>query len=246
MRVVNEGAPSVLILAPADGARVPAGREIPVRAESRDAAVLWMAVNGARRWSTGGDRLAGAWAPPPGTHTIVAVAEREGAPDAVDTVTIVAVADPAGQGPGPAPPPAGRGPDAAGPGAPVRGAAPRPGPVPAPAPTAAPRPLAGSAAAPPPARGAEPVPGAGGRPGGRAAAAPGGRPPAASASADRRRSPWARIIAGDLQTVAGAAALPLLLLLAAGAYALLQRFIDGGAKLAWRSRGRPDDVVVEF
>ncbi|WP_217915651.1 hypothetical protein [Miltoncostaea marina] len=45
---------------------------------------------------------------------------------------------------------------------------------------------------------------------------------------------------------AAAVAFPLLLLVAAGAYALLQRFIDGGKKLAWRGRGAADDQVIEF
>jgi hypothetical protein len=31
-----------------------------------------------------------------------------------------------------------------------------------------------------------------------------------------------------------------------GGYLLLQRFIDGGQKMAWRGRGRPDDTIVEF
>ena len=50
----------------------------------------------------------------------------------------------------------------------------------------------------------------------------------------------------SIEQVARAAAFPLLLLLAALAYAALQRYLDGGPKLAWRGRGRPDDVVVVF
>ncbi|WP_217921048.1 hypothetical protein [Miltoncostaea oceani] len=41
-------------------------------------------------------------------------------------------------------------------------------------------------------------------------------------------------------------AFPLLLVIAAAAYALLQRFIDGGQKLAWRGRGTPDDTMIDF
>jgi hypothetical protein len=46
--------------------------------------------------------------------------------------------------------------------------------------------------------------------------------------------------------VAWGAALPVLLILLGAGYLLLQRFIDGGQKLAWRGRGRPDDTIVEF
>jgi len=55
-----------------------------------------------------------------------------------------------------------------------------------------------------------------------------------------------RALFADPEGVAWGVALPLLLMIAGGAYLLLQRLIDGGQKLAWRGRGRPDDAVVEF
>ena len=48
------------------------------------------------------------------------------------------------------------------------------------------------------------------------------------------------------ERVAWVVAFPLLLMLAALAYALLQRFIDGGPKLAWRGRGTRRRPVIEF
>jgi hypothetical protein len=50
----------------------------------------------------------------------------------------------------------------------------------------------------------------------------------------------------DPEKVAWGAALPVLLILMGAGYLLLQRFIDGGQKLAWRGRGRPDDTIIEF
>jgi hypothetical protein len=71
----------------------------------------------------------------------------------------------------------------------------------------------------------------------------------AAPSADAGAGGWTaslRALLRDPERVAWTVALPLLLMIAAGAYLLLQRYVDGGQKLAWRGRGRPDDSVVEF
>ena len=239
VRVDNDAAPSVRIVSPADGARLPAGVPAAVRVESRDGERLWATVNGRRAWSVRADVIQGAWAPEPGPSRIVAVAERDGAPDAIAVAVVVGVAaGPAQAGAPPAPPP-----PPPGARAPKTGSARPPAALPT-----RPRPADGSpgaAASTPPA----PAPGAR-QP---AAVAPGGLPPAATparaASDGGDGGGWTaplRALLRDPERVAWTVALPLLLMIAAGAYLLLQRFVDGGQKLAWRGRGRPDDSVVEF
>jgi len=230
VRVTNEAAPRVWFVTPAEGARLPAGEDVEVRAASEGADRLWIAVDGTRRWSGGTDALTGIWTPGPGRHRLVAVAERDGAPDALASIDVEGVA--------PAP--------AAAPPGPPHGATPAP-----PDPSSSPSAPGPSGAFPPalPGRPVDPDPGDGiaPAPAQRSQAGPGG---AADVIADDRGGlgPIARVarFLSDPEKVAWTAAFPLLLLIAAGAYALLQRFIDGGQKLAWRARGRPDDVMVEF
>lgn len=113
VRVVNDAAPTVRIVTPGDGARLVAGEEVAVRVESTDADGLTMSVDGAPTWSGTTATLAGRWTPSAGAHRLVAVARRDGAPDAVARVDVVAVAD------GPATPDA---PAAPGPTTPAAGA----------------------------------------------------------------------------------------------------------------------------
>jgi len=231
VRVTNEAAPRVWFVTPAEGARLPAGEDVEVRAASEGADRLWIAVDGTRRWSGGTDALTGIWTPGPGRHRLVAVAERDGAPDALASIDVEGVAPaPAVAPPGP--------PDAGAPGPPDPSSSPSaPGPSGA-APPASDAPPAGSD-----------LPGGGIAPA-TAQRSPAGPGAAADATAGDGGSlgPIARVarFLSDPEKVAWTAAFPLLLLIAAGAYALLQRFIDGGQKLAWRARGRPDDVMVEF
>ncbi|WP_217921049.1 Ig-like domain-containing protein [Miltoncostaea oceani] len=127
VRVVNDAAPTVRIVAPRDGARLVAGDEIVVRVETVDADGVAMAVDGTPTWSGTTAELAGPWTPAPGPHRLVAVAHRDGAPDAVARVDVVAV--PAGPAaPGEPTPPAPPTPAAGTPGAPGDAVAPG-GPV---------------------------------------------------------------------------------------------------------------------
>ncbi len=252
--VTNAAAPTVRIVTPVDGARIAAGTTVAVRVEGRGADTLSMAVGARPTWSAPGDVLAGEWSPRPGTYRLTAVAERAGAPDAlaVSDVEVVAPGD-GSNGAAPAtPPPVGTPPT----GPPAPGPAPGPGtPAPAPGSSGPGVPGGGSPAT------AAPAPAAGVLPGPAAATAlgPAGSVPAAGAAApvaDGGGAPHtspamalARAIGRILSSperVAWVVAFPLLLLIAAIAYALLQRFIDGGPKLAWRGRGRSEDQVIEF
>lgn len=235
VEVTNAAAPRVRIVTPADGARLAAGVDVPVRVESEGAERLWLAINGTRLWSVRTPMIQGSWAPDVGRYRIVAVAERDGAPDALAVAEVVGVAD-ASPATAPEPPAGPVAPGGTGP-APYAGAGPRPPATPAPG-----RPAAGAPIGTARARGHGTW-----RPG------PPSAPAAVPAARARRNGGgdggWtAPILAflGDPEKVAWSVALPLLLAIATGAYLLLQRFIDGGQKLAWRGRGRPDDAVVEF
>jgi hypothetical protein len=226
VRVVNGAAPGVTIVAPRDGATLPAGQETRVVVSARDADGVEMTLDGAAGWSGAGPLLSGAWTPAPGSHRLVAVAHRDGAPDAIDAVTVSATAS--------EPEAAAHVPPGAGPGTPARG--PRTGAPASHAPARADRGRARRPSAASPARPTAP-------------AAPAGR---ASREGEGDGWGWASPLGAVLrflsspERAAWTAAFPLLLIMAAFAYALLQRFIDGGDKLAFRGRGRPQDEVVEF
>ncbi len=221
--MVNAAAPTVWFVGMADGDRLTAWRETEVRVDAADADEIALVVDGVPAWDAPGTSLAGPWTPEPGRHRLVAVASREGAPDALAAIEIDAV------------PPPGAAPVATAPGA---------------------------AGAAPPAAGAGPAVGdarSAARPPGRAETAPSAPPPSSASpdggadgaggdGRDGARGPLAALLRflGDPERMAWTVAFPLLLILAAVAYALLQRFIDGGQKLAWRGRGPADDVTIEF
>jgi hypothetical protein len=254
VEVVNDASPRVEILAPADGARVPAGAPLAVVARSAGGERLWVAIDGRAAWRTTDPTLTGTWTPDAGRHRIVAVAEADGRPDAVAGIGVTADEQAAGT-PGVA-----SGPGAAGPGGtPATGA---PGHAGAPA---GPGSGASSSAAVSPAiaapgasrtgTGARTAPASGPRRPAPAGAgtvrSPGSAPAPAAAGPDRgsageaeRRGGW--LDAPGAVIAARVAAFPLLLLLAAALYTVLQRFIDGGPKLAWLGRGPAQDTLVEF
>ncbi|MGE3139096.1 MAG: Ig-like domain-containing protein [Thermoleophilia bacterium] len=241
--VVNVSAPEVSFVTPSDGARVTAGRRTTVRVEAVRADAVRVLVDGAPTWTAPLALLERPWTPAPGTHRLVAVASRDGVPDAVAAIEVVAVEDapaPAAPTPAaPAPPP-----DATTPATPVPAGGPEPGADPGTVEAAAP-PGAGPAAPRRPRRAAPapPVPAA---PGAVPAAEPSG--PRARGDDDGGGGPVAAIgrLLSDPERVAWTVAFPFLLVMAALAYALLQRFVDGGRKLAWRGRGTPDDTMIEF
>ena len=240
VEVINEAAPRVRIVSPAHGARLPAGVAVTVVVEGGDSDRLALAVNGVDTWQVPGDHMEGRWTPQPGRHRFVAVASREGAPDAVALAVVVAE-EPARAPAVPVTPPPPD--DAAPPSAPVVAA--QPG---LPRPSTDPGPADRATASHPRSRPA-PAPAGFSAPTTRRSAAA-----AADAAGPRPRADdgwrWAlgRIVEflTSPEKVAWTVAFPLLLLIAAGAYALLQRFIDGGPKLAWRGRGDADDSVIEF
>ena len=237
VNVVNDAAPVVRIVSPADGARFTPGSPIEVHVEGENADTLAMSVNGAPTWAGAGDVLTESWSPSAGTYRLVAVAERSGAPDAVASSTVEVLEAGPGSGAAPTEPPA--------PGGAATPASPRsPG---------AKDPLALA------------LPGARRRARHRAAVAPAAPATTARRSAARAGTPAGRSLArhnrsspvmalvrairrllSSPERVAWVVAFPLLLIIFAVAYALLQRFIDGGPKLAWRGRGPSDDSVIEF
>lgn len=83
VRVVNRDAPAVALVTPADGARLVAGRAITLRAASARADRLILLVDGAGIAEGPGGELTARWTPRPGAAVIVALARREGAPDAL-------------------------------------------------------------------------------------------------------------------------------------------------------------------
>ena len=243
----NDAAPKVWFVAPSDGDRLTAGEEVAVRVRSEGGEELEMTVNGTTAWTVRTDAIDGRWTPDEGRYRMVAVVSAPGRPDGVASIEVTGVAPdpaPAAADPGagaPAPPAYSPG-IASGPGVfsgpgtvkrrvlPASPSGGGPAPV-APFPA---EPSAGGAGAAPPAPAPAPARDAGDRTddgGGGFAARIGGR-----------------IVAflGDPEKVAWGAALPVLLILLGAGYLLLQRFIDGGQKLAWRGRGRPDDTIVEF
>ena len=241
--VQNAAAPRVWFVSPKDGDRLPAGEEVVVRAESENGEKLSMIVEGTTVWSVAGDdAIQGAWAPDVGRHRLVAVAERPGAPDGVAAIEVFGV-EPSAAAPG-APP--------AAPADPVTPSTPGPGAVPEapggplsttpgggtfrPSPAGSPQttPVAPSGR-PTIAADRDPSAGAGGTGGGDGDGGGGGGWRA-----------WLSRILHDPEKLAWGVALPLLLIAAGAGYLLLQRFIDGGQKLAWRGRGRPHDTIVEF
>ncbi len=233
MPVVNVAAPEVWFVTPADGARLAAGVRTTVRVEAARADAVRVVVDGVPAWTAPGLALERPWTPAAGTHRLVAVASRDGAPDAIASIEVVAVEDaPVPAAPAPATPvppatpapPAAAPPDRTPPALEVTPAA--PGRTPA--------------APPPPARPVTP-------------STPGTAvPPAAAPTPPEDDDVDVGAVAAigrflkDPERVAWTVAFPLLLILAALAYALLQRFVDGGRKLAWRGRGTPDDTMIEF
>lgn len=278
LEVDNPRAPRVELLEPADGAVVPAGRPVRVRATSADAELLWVALDGSVTWVVDQAAMEAVWRPDPGRHVLVVGAEMTGMPGALDdaTITVQAAvpdgpADPdrggalPGPGAGPAaPPPAPAPAPATAPGAGPPGAgapgATGPGTVTPASPSATTVPAAGRDRVTAPRRRAGGVPAVGrpGRAGGPTPGATGRRvPPDAGAPAQPallsggprivEAGPddgWNPLHGGRRGLIA--AGLPVLLLAALVAYALVQRYVDGGRKLAWRGRHEPDDVIVEF
>ena len=246
--VYNDASPRVWFVSPKDGERLPAGKEIVVRIESEHGERLSMTANGTPVWSVDGALIQGAWTPDAGRHTLVAVAKRDGRPDGVATIEVIGVkaaaASPGAAPASPVPPGSPRAeaaPTGSVPGSPV-GAGGSPGPTSGSSRGLTPAPVG---------RGATPsVPASSG--GGGAAEAPGREIPPAAGGTERSGDDggglgaWIAALFGNPERVAWIAALPLLLIAAGAGYLLLQRFIDGGQKLAWRVRGRPDDTIVEF
>jgi hypothetical protein len=245
VEVRNDAAPRVWFLAPSDGDRLPAGEEVAVRVQGEGGRELTLTVGGTAAGSARADVLTTRWTPGEGRHRMVAVVSAPGRPDGVAAIEVVGVP------PGPAP--AGAAPDPA-PGSPATPAY-LPGTASAPSlggvvPVARSRigdPVAsgGGGALGPPATVRSPDPPSGGP----TPQATGGAPAHGTDDGDREgRGLGARIAAflSDPERVAWSVGLPLLLIAAGAGYLLLQRFIDGGQKLAWRGRGRPDDTIVEF
>jgi hypothetical protein len=246
--VRNDAAPKVWFVSPSDGDRLTAGEEVAVRVRSEGGEALAVTVNAAPVWSVRSDAVDGRWTPEEGRYRMVAVVSAPGRPDGVAAIEVTGVA--------PDPAPAAAAPGAGGPASPATpaylpGAASGPGAI---VPSTVRRRVApaapgggGPAPAPAPAPGPGPAFPATPSTGGGAAPAP----PAAGADgerADEGGGLGARIAAilRDPEKVAWGAALPLLLMILGAGYLLLQRFIDGGQKLAWRGRGRPDDTIIEF
>jgi hypothetical protein len=242
--VINDAAPVVRIVNPADGASLVSGSPIVVRVEGENADALSMSVNGRATWSGAGDVLAVRWSPSPGTYRLVAVGERSGAPDAVASSTVEVVEPgntlaelPAPGSPSPPASPGSPSPPAS-PGSPV---AQHPA-VPAPSAPAASGPVARRAASSA-SRAATPrrtVPPA------AALAEPSAAPHHGSASPLMTLARAIGRLLSSPERVAWVLAFPLLLLIAGAGYVVLQRFIDGGPKLAWRGRGQSLDSVIEF
>lgn len=231
--VINDAAPLVRIVNPADGARLVSGSPIVVRVEGENADALSMSVNGKATWSGTGDVLIGRWSPSPGTYRLVAVGERSGAPDAVasSTVEVVEPGIPSGTAPAEPPAPGGHSPPAS-PGSPVA----QDPAAPALSAPAASGPAARRVASSPASRAVPPA----------VAPEPSAAPHhgASSPLMILARAIW-RLLSSP-ERVAWLVAFPLLLLIAGAAYVVLQRFIDGGPKLAWRGRGPSQDSVIEF
>ncbi|HET6690958.1 MAG TPA: hypothetical protein VFG74_08845, partial [Miltoncostaeaceae bacterium] len=245
VNVRNDAAPKVWFASPSDGDRLTAGDDVAVRVRSEGGEALEVTVNGLAAWTVRSDAIDGRWTPQEGRYRMVAVVSAPGRPDGVAAIEVTGVA------PDPAPAAADQGASApASPATPayLPGAASGPGTIGpgavrrrvVPAAPARGRPAAGPTAAFPVA----PSTGEG--------ASPSPAPPARAADRDRAGGGGgglgARIAAilRDPEKVAWGAALPLMLMVLGGGYLLLQRFIDGGQKLAWRGRGRPDDTIIDF
>lgn len=239
VEVINDAAPVVRIVNPADGTQLSGGSPIEVRVEGENADALSMSVNGRATWSGTGNLLTGRWSPSAGTYRLVAVGERSGAPDVVASSTVEVIEPGPPSGATPAEPPA---PGSASPPASPRSPVAQDPPAPALAVPGGSRPAARRAAASPAVPATTPRRGAA-----QARTLP--EPVAARRDASSPLMALARAIRRLLSSperVAWVVAFPLLLIIFAAAYALLQRFIDGGPKLAWRGRGQSDDSVIEF
>jgi hypothetical protein len=240
--VRNDAAPKVWFVSPSDGDRLTAGEQVAVRVRSEGGTELEMTVNGTPAWSVTSATIDGSWTPDEGRYRMVAVVSAPGRPDGVASIDVTGVAAT----------PAGATPPASAPGAPAGPVDPGtttldPGPAATPVTPevrhrVVPSPPVGGGAVPGPVT--EPSTGGG-------TLAPG--VPTPEARAHHRSGGIGSRIAGriaailrDPEKVAWGAALPVLLMLMGAGYLLLQRFIDGGQKLAWRGRGRPDDSIVEF
>lgn len=229
--VINDAAPVVRIVNPADGSRLVRGAPIVVRVEGEHADSLSVSINGKTTWSGAGNLLGGRWSPSPGTHRLVAVGRRSGAPDAVasSTVEVLEAGSPSGATPA-EPPPEGFnlkdlpvGPVARAPkllGVPGR---------------------AGPAASGPALRSPHSGP---------SAPAPTEPSAAAQHGAPSPVTTLAYAIIGFLSgpdLLAGVAPFSLsLLLIAAGTYVLLRRFTARRVTLGWRRRRRSEDSVTEL
>jgi hypothetical protein len=240
--VRNDAAPKVWFVSPSDGDRLTAGEQVPVRVRSEGGTELEMSVNGTPAWSVDTAAIDGSWTPDEGRYRMVAVVSAPGRPDGVASIEVTGVAAaPAGASPPASAPVA--------PAGPVTPGATTPGPGPAATPVT---PEVRHRTVPAKPAGGGAVPGAVTEPSvGGGTPAPG--VPAPEAEARHRSGGIGSRIAGriaaifgDPEKVAWGAALPVLLILMGAGYLLLQRFIDGGQKLAWRGRGRPDDTIVEF